>query len=281
MYRQGRRWYRSAQRWEYPQAAGRSASPGSAVASSRPWSSTSPPTSVSCTSSAHQLDDPEAGPCGRCANCAGPALPAEEVDAALVEAALAFLRRRHLSIEPRRQWPSGLPGPSLREFGLRGRQGAGTMGGPGARRVGACSASTARAASTTTWWTSLAAMIRDWRPDPDAHLAHFRARLRRRRARWPTSPPVWPQHSGIPGVDAVAKLRPTRPSRSPCRTSHQQVANLQGAFAVRRGAPRARAPPRRHGRFALDLTVVGSLLREAGSGPVYPVALADTSRGDQ
>ena len=99
-------------------------------------------------------------------------------------------------------------------------------------------------------------------------------------ARWPTSPPVWPPASGSPASTAVTKLRSTRQQKT-MQNRHQQVANLQGAFAVGEVRP---GPV-----FLLDdmvdsrwtFTVVGSLLREAGSGPVYPVALADTSRGDQ
>jgi ATP-dependent DNA helicase RecQ len=224
-----------------------------------------------------QLDDSEAGPCGRCANCAGPVLPAAE-DGALVEAALAFLRLRPLFIEPRLRWPAGLPGPSLREFGLREGRALVRWGDPGfAELVRVGKYREARFGDELV--DALAEMIRAWRPDPEpawltfvpAHggggpVADLAARLAAR--------------LGIPGVAAVTKLRLTRPQKA-MQNSHQQVANLQGAFSIDEVRP---GPV-----FLLDdmvdsrwtFAAVGSLLREAGAGPVYPVALADTSRGDQ
>jgi ATP-dependent DNA helicase RecQ len=53
------------------------------------------------------LDDVEAAVCGRCDNCAGPAFDGEVSEAALASAA-AFLNRPGITVEPRRQWPTGL-----------------------------------------------------------------------------------------------------------------------------------------------------------------------------
>jgi ATP-dependent DNA helicase RecQ len=55
-----------------------------------------------------QLDDPEAAPCGRCDNCTGTRLDAG-VDAQVVEAAGSHAKRAWVAVEPRRQWPSGMP----------------------------------------------------------------------------------------------------------------------------------------------------------------------------
>ncbi len=55
---------------------------------------------------ARSLDDPHAGPCGRCRNCAGHPLLPDTVDAGAVGEADAFLRDRHIVIEPRRKWPT-------------------------------------------------------------------------------------------------------------------------------------------------------------------------------
>jgi ATP-dependent DNA helicase RecQ len=54
-----------------------------------------------------QLDDPDAGPCGRCDNCTGRPLPAE-VSPDSLAAAQAALGRPGVEIEPRRMWPTGL-----------------------------------------------------------------------------------------------------------------------------------------------------------------------------
>ena len=55
-----------------------------------------------------QLDDPYTEPCGRCDNCTGSRLSAETSTAA-VAAADAHSHRVGVPLEPRRQWPSGMP----------------------------------------------------------------------------------------------------------------------------------------------------------------------------
>ena len=55
----------------------------------------------------HQLDDPEAQPCGRCDNCTGHPWPAA-VSAEGAEAARARLLRPGIDISPRRMWPPGM-----------------------------------------------------------------------------------------------------------------------------------------------------------------------------
>ncbi len=54
------------------------------------------------------LDDDTARPCGRCDNCAGAWFPADVPDAALLTAR-SRLQRVGVDIEPRKQWPSGMP----------------------------------------------------------------------------------------------------------------------------------------------------------------------------
>ena len=54
-----------------------------------------------------QLDDPEAAPCGRCDNCTGERRDAR-VDSGVVDAAGSHAKRAWVTIEPRRQWPTGM-----------------------------------------------------------------------------------------------------------------------------------------------------------------------------
>ncbi len=54
-----------------------------------------------------QLDDPEAGPCGRCDTCTGASWTAA-VDERDVAAAAERLARPGVAVPPRRQWPSGM-----------------------------------------------------------------------------------------------------------------------------------------------------------------------------
>jgi ATP-dependent DNA helicase RecQ len=56
-----------------------------------------------------QLDDPEALDCGRCDNCGGLTL-AGEIDNATVSAAATTLQRPGVAFDPRRMWPSAMPG---------------------------------------------------------------------------------------------------------------------------------------------------------------------------
>ena len=60
------------------------------------------------------LDDPSSAPCGRCANCAGEVVPTS-TEPATVRAAIEFLRRAHLPIEPRVQ---GVPAGERFEGGM-------------------------------------------------------------------------------------------------------------------------------------------------------------------
>ena len=168
-----------------------------------------------------------------------------------------FLRLLHLRIEPRRQWPAGLAGPSLRDFGIEeGRALAGWWHGL-AETVRTGKYREGRFHDDLV--DSLAAMIQDWRPDPaptwltsvpavggGGPVADLAARLARA--------------LGLPCLDAVAKVRQASKQKS-MQNSHQQVVNLLGAFATREVLP---GPV-----FLLDdmvdsrwtFTVVGSLLR--------------------
>jgi ATP-dependent DNA helicase RecQ len=56
-----------------------------------------------------QLDDPGALDCGRCDNCGGLTL-AGEIDKATVSAAASVLERPGVVFDPRRMWPSAMPG---------------------------------------------------------------------------------------------------------------------------------------------------------------------------
>ncbi len=117
------------------------------------------------------------------------------------------------------------------------------------------------------------------------------------RRRWcPEPPPTWvtfvPSHRhpelvpdfarrlaealGLPCQDVVVRVRDTSPQKV-MRNSHQQFRNVAEAFAVAGLVP--------DGPVLLvddvvdsrwTLTIIGQKLREAGSGEVYPFALADT-----
>ena len=61
---------------------------------------------------AEELNDPDAGPCGKCVNCAGLLLP-EDYPEDLAQAAVEFLDRQENPIQPRKRWPPGLADPEM------------------------------------------------------------------------------------------------------------------------------------------------------------------------
>jgi ATP-dependent DNA helicase RecQ len=74
-----------------------------------------------------QLDDPDAAPCGRCDNCTGERRSAA-VASSVVDAAGSHAKRAWVMVEPRRQWPSGMPSVGV---DLRGKIPAGEQAGEG------------------------------------------------------------------------------------------------------------------------------------------------------
>ncbi len=78
-----------------------------------------------------QLDDPEAADCGRCDTCGGFELSTGVSDEALAEAG-ARLSRPGVVVEPRKMWPTGLPGMGV---DLRGKIAEGAVEGRAVARL--------------------------------------------------------------------------------------------------------------------------------------------------
>lgn len=225
------------------------------------------------------LDDINPQACGRCAVCTGDSPLSRPVSRATLERALAFLRRTQIPIEPRRQWPSsGLPlygfrggniPESLRaEAGIAlclwGDPGWGALIKHGKYTTGSFSDELVDA---------LAGAIRSWNPQPRPtwvtcvpsrnrpHLVpDFTARLA--------------QALNLPYIPCISKIKQNQPQKT-MQNSWQQARNLDGCFQV--------TPPVPPGPVLLvddmvdsrwTMTVMAALLRRAGSGPVFPVALA-------
>src|SRR5208337_2317452 len=86
---------------------------------------------------------------------------------------------------------------------------------------------------------------------------------------------------GLPFVECIRKVRDTEPQKTRAN-SFQQAQNLVGAFAVDQA--KVRPQPVLLIDDMVDskwtFTVAAALLRRAGSGPVHPFALADSSSED-
>ncbi len=228
------------------------------------------------------LDDPDARPCGKCAVCVGrPLLPPNPEGATLL-AAQRFLRRSEMPLSARKLFPAGgLPAYRWRggaipdnlkteegrilarwgEVGLGNLVRNGKQAGAFAADLVAASAELVRErwpASAGVRWVTCVPSLRH----PDL-VPGFAARLA--------------QSLNLPFHPVVKKVRESNPQKGMENTAHQ-CSNLDGVFAVEGEA--------REGPVLLvdDVTdsgwtiaVIAALLRQAGSGPVFPLALASAA----
>jgi len=228
---------------------------------------------------ARALDDPAARRCGLCAACQGKPDAMRTVSQTLVREAVAFLRGADLSFQPRGLWQAG----ALPVFSWQGRIAADRRAEEG--RV-LCILGDAGWGSlvrrgkyvdgkfSSELIEALAALLQRWQPSPHPTwvtcvpsldhtvlVADLATRLAAR--------------LGVPFVDAVQKVRATRPQKE-MENSWQQAHNLDGAFRVEPwpglAGPVLVVDDIYDSRWTF--TVVAALLRQAGSGPVFPVALA-------
>ena len=219
------------------------------------------------------LDDHDPEPCGICDNCTGVSLD-RAFDPATVQQAIDFLRKSERRIEPRKQFPDGKriaaehrleEGRALTRWGDGGW---GRLVRAGRQQDGRFDDRLVAAARD---------LIRDrWQPEPAPEWVTFVPSLRR--------PELVPDFAsrlaeslGLACKDVVLRVHETEPQKA-MHNSQQQYRNVCDAFEISDKVP--------SGPVTLiddmvdsrwTLTVVGLRLREAGSGPVFPFALADTA----
>ena len=224
------------------------------------------------------LDDPAAGPCGRCANDVGRGMP-HEVDPEVVHAAVAFLRRSLRAIEPRKRWVESDSGggaiPVPNEEGMAlcvyGDAGWGWDVERG-RSVDGQYADALVVASVRA--------IRDqWRPEPAPEWVT--AVPARGSARVGEFAAAVAAQLGLPYVECLTTEPEAQPQKA-MQNSVLQLANARGKL----GVDGSEVLP---GTVLLvddivdtrwTMSVAGALLREHGSGPVHPFALAVASSRD-
>jgi ATP-dependent DNA helicase RecQ len=230
------------------------------------------------------LNDPNAEPCGKCANCKGEILP-EDCPQGLAQAAVGFLDRLENPVPVRKRWPAGLCDPEMRgniaaEHQAQEGRALCRWGDPGFGALVRRGKQTDERFADGLVEASVA-LIRDrWKPDP-APTWITCVPSRRHHTLVPDFARRLARRLGLPFVECIRKVRDTEPQKT--RTnSFQQAQNLADAFAV--GPAAARPEPVLLVDDLVDsrwtFTVLTVLLREAGSGPVYPFALADSSSED-
>lgn len=204
----------------------------------------------------------------------------------LVNEAVAFLRRSSLPLEPRKQWPAGgLPclgvkGGNIPEehraqpgkvLSLWGDAGWGNLVAEGKARTSRFDDALVAAS---------AALVRTWAPDPaPAWVTCIPSQ------RHPDLVPDFARRLaarlGLPFHPVLTKTD-ARPEQKQMQNSAQQARNLDGALALAATVP--------DGPVLLvddmvdsrwTLTVAAYLLLKAGSGPVFPFALASTAHADE
>lgn len=233
---------------------------------------------------ARALDDEDVRPCGKCSCCLGrPVISEAYAHRRSVDAAL-FLKHSELPLECRKQ----VAKDAFPEYGFRGNLPAKLRAMPGK--------------ILSRWgdagWGQLIAN--------DKHAGHFREELVEAvaemvRDRWQPDPaPAWvtcvpslnhtelvpdfcnrlARRLGLPFLPIVTKVRHNQQQKMQQNRFHQ-CRNLDGVFAVEGELPLG---PVLLVDDMIDsawtMTVVAALLLQAGSGPVWPVALASTSAGD-
>jgi ATP-dependent DNA helicase RecQ len=235
-----------------------------------------------------ELDEFDAPPCGRCAICRGTPPLEEHFPAELAARAAQFLRRTHHPIKPRKLWPkdafktyqfSGKISKELsaeegRVLAIWGDAGWGQLVRDGKYPHDRTARFDDRLVAAAV------EMIGIWKPQPRPEwvtcvpslnhttlVSDFAGRLARTLK--------------LPFHYALKKVR-TTPAQKEMQNSFQQAHNLDGAFAVERCADFSKPV------LLVDdmvdsgwtFTVCAALLRQSGSGPVFPVALAQTSKSD-
>ena len=223
------------------------------------------------------LDDPEAAPCGRCGNCTGPFLP-EEAAAEFVERALVFLKRAAIHVQPRAQWrkAAGREYNIPRELRCEEGRALSAWGDPG------WAADVRRGKQDAGKFSedlviALADLVDNWAPEPwpvwvcpvpSTGHPELVIDLARRLA----------DRMGLEYREALEKIRPTNPQKT-MENLIQQAANVADAFRPIRQL--VLAEPVLLVDDVVDsgwtMAECGYQLRQAGSGPVYPLALASSA----
>jgi ATP-dependent DNA helicase RecQ len=233
---------------------------------------------------AQSLDDSAPSACGKCAICLGQAVVPTTYSTQQAAAAARFLKQSEMPIKPRIK----LPGNAFPIYDFKGFKSILP------KELQAETGQILSRWGDAGWGQAVA---------DDKHSGHFRDELVIAmrdliRQRWkPNPPPTWvccipslnhpelvpdfaqrlAKSLGLPFIDAIQKAKANSPQKLQQNSFHQ-CSNLDGVFKIV-----GQIPP--EPVLLIDdvvdsgwtLTVSAVLLRQAGSGPVWPAVLATTS----
>ena len=271
--RTGSKWFRSAEPWEYP------ADRIDRITAHRRIEQAAMATYASTDGCLmellrRELDDPGAAPCGRCANCVGKLL-STTVDPGLVQGALEQVRQSMITVDPRAQLPCGLSAEmSLKEHNIEPGRSLTRWGDPGWAQL-VEDGLTRDQVLPEELVDAMVAMVRAWRFDerptwvtsvPSTRHPHLVSEFARRVA----------DRLELPYIDAIRRVS-DRPPQKTRENGCQQARNVLGAFEIGRIRPGPVLLIDDTVDSRWTFTMAGHQLRAAGSGPVFPVALADIS----
>ena len=229
---------------------------------------------------ARELDDPAAAPCGKCAGCVGGPILDPDFDPDLANRASIFLRRSHQPVIPRRQWPNG---GALPTYGFSGNIGEALQAQEGRALSLWRDAGWGRSVAKGKYETgrfddelvgACVEMISQWKPDPAPEWVACIPSLNH-----PNLVPDFAKRLAaalhLPFHACIQKARANPPQKE-MQNSFQQARNLDGVFtadpdAVPKG-PCLLVDDMVDSRWTF--TVAAAVLRQAGCGAVFPLALA-------
>ena len=225
----------------------------------------------------HELDDTAGQDCGRCAVCTGrlPA-PGREPSTDAVRAAVTHLRAQTTVVEPRKMWPSGAP--------RRGKIAGGLRAEPGRALA---------VAEDPAWSREIEAAFAADGPLGDELFDGLVRTLSR--WGWPVGRPAWvtwvPSRTrpalladtagrlaDLGRMDLATPLTADGPGfQRDAGTSVESATRALTRLGIEGSAPGGPVLLLDDTtRSGFTLTVAAALLREAGSGPVYPLVLHKT-----
>jgi ATP-dependent DNA helicase RecQ len=226
-----------------------------------------------------ELDDPAAAPCGHCVNCAGD-LVSRATNPRVVREAITFLRRDYQVIAPRILWPAGGLGERTGRVPEELRNGEGralcVYGDAGWGRMVAEGKYRTKHFSDELVAASADLIRLRWNPEPHPEWVTAVPSLRN-----PKLVSDYAQRLAraldLPFHALLVKVADSPPQKD-MQNSAQQAASVARAFQVRGRCP---SGPVLLVDDMVDsrwtMTMCGIMLRETGSGPVYPFALATAS----